>query len=55
MSNPHLPAEILDYIIDHLHDTEDALRNCSLVSKSWIPRTRTHLFADVKLILISHL
>ena len=31
MSNPHLPTEILDRIIDHLHDTEDTLRNCSLV------------------------
>ena len=47
MSNPRLPAEILDYIVDHLHDTEDALRNCSLVSKSWIPRTRKHLFAYI--------
>jgi hypothetical protein len=47
MSNPHLPAEILDHIIDHLHDTEDTLRNCSLVSKSWIPRTRKHLFANI--------
>jgi hypothetical protein len=47
MSNLRLPAEILDHIVDHLHDTEDALRNCSLVSKSWIPRTQIHLFADV--------
>ena len=47
MSNPHLPAEMLDHVVDKLHDTEDALRNCSLVSKSWIPRARKHLFADV--------
>jgi hypothetical protein len=47
MSDPHLPAEILDHIVDHLHDTEDALRNCCLVSKSWVPRTRKHLFAEV--------
>jgi hypothetical protein len=47
MSGPHLPAEMLDHIVDHLHDTEDALRNCCLVSKSWVPRTRKHLFADV--------
>ena len=47
MSNPNLPAELLDHIIDYLHDTEDALMNCCLVSKSWIPRTRKHLFADV--------
>jgi hypothetical protein len=47
MSNPRLPTEILDYIVDHLHDTEDALRNCCLVSKSWVPRTRKHLFAYI--------
>jgi hypothetical protein len=47
MSDPHLPAEILDHIVDHLQGTEDALRNCCLVSKSWIPRTRKHLFADI--------
>jgi hypothetical protein len=48
MSNPHLPSEMLDHIVGHLHDAEDALRNCCLVSKSWIPRTRKYLFADVK-------
>jgi hypothetical protein len=47
MSGPHLPAELLDHIVDHLHDTLDALRNCCLVSKSWIPRARKHLFADI--------
>ena len=48
MSDPHLPTEMLDHIVDHLHDTEDALRSCCLVSKSWIPRTQKHLFADIK-------
>jgi hypothetical protein len=48
MSNPYLPAELLDHVIDHLHDTKDALRRCCLVSKLWIPRTRKHLFTDVK-------
>jgi hypothetical protein len=48
MSDPHLPAEMLDHVVDHLHDTQDALRNCCLVSKSWVPRTRRHLFADVR-------
>jgi hypothetical protein len=45
--NPHLPAEMLDHIADHLHDAKDTLRNCGIVSKSWVPRTRNHLFADV--------
>ena len=47
MSNPPLPAEILDHVVDHLHDMRDALKNCCLVSKSWIPRARMHLFTDV--------
>jgi hypothetical protein len=55
MSNPHLPAEILDHIVDHLHDTKHALRNCCLVSKSWIPRTRVHLFANVNLLTTKRL
>src|SRR5258708_5038416 len=49
MSNPRLPAETLDHIVDFLHDTKHALRNCCLVSKSWIPRTRKHLFANVRI------
>ena len=49
MPIPYLPPELLDNIVDHLHDSQHALRNCCLVSKSWIPRTRKHLFADIKL------
>lgn len=48
MSRPRLEAELLDYIVDFLHDTEVALKSCSLVSESWIPRTRRHLFAEIK-------
>ena len=47
MSSPSLPVETLDNIVDHLHDTRDALKSCCLVSKSWISRTRTHLFSHV--------
>jgi hypothetical protein len=55
MSHPRLPAELLDYVVDHLHDTQDALKNCCLVSKSWVPRTRKHLFAGVWLRTPMHL
>ncbi|KAF9643160.1 hypothetical protein BDM02DRAFT_3081141, partial [Thelephora ganbajun] len=51
MSNPrqfHLPPEILDYIIDLLHDKPETLKQCCLVSKSWVSRTRKHLFADIE-------
>ena len=48
MSNPLIPPEILDHIVDNLHDESDALQDCCLAAKSWIPRTRKHLFADIK-------
>ena len=44
MSHP-FPPEILDQIVDHLHDEPATLGACCLVSKSWVPRTRLHLFA----------
>jgi len=43
-----LPPEILDLIIDHLHDERAALKACCVASKSWVPRTRSHLFAHVE-------
>ena len=51
----HCPSEILDYIVDFLHDNPDALKRCCLVSKSWIPRCRKHLFAVVEFDTPSHL
>jgi len=49
MSTPSesIPPELLDLIVDLLYDTGDALRECCLVSKSWIPRTRKHIFVDI--------
>jgi len=48
MPNSYLPPETLDYTIDLLHGESDTLKQCCLVSKSWVPRTRKHLFADIK-------
>jgi hypothetical protein len=47
MSDPHLPAEMLDHVVDHLYDAEEAFRSCCLVSKPWTPRTQKYLFADI--------
>jgi len=47
MSNPHLPPEIHDYTVDFLHDKPATLKQCCLVSKSWVPRARRHLFASI--------
>ena len=48
MSNLYLPQETLESIIDLLYDKPETLRECCLVSKSWVPRTRKHLFADIR-------
>jgi len=47
MPIPHLPQEILDYTTDLLHDERETLKQCCLISKSWVPRAQKHLFADI--------
>ena len=39
---------MLDRIIDLLHDELETLKQCCLVSKSWVPRTRKNLFAEIE-------
>lgn len=41
---PAFPQEIVDIIIDHLHDDPETLRKCSLVCQSWLPSTSLHIF-----------
>jgi len=43
----HLPPEIRDHIVDLLNHSPETLKQCCLVSKSWVPRARKHLFATV--------
>ena len=43
-----LPPEILDHVVDHLHDEPDTLKACCVTSKSWVSRTRTHLFSRIE-------
>ena len=47
MSRPPLAPELLDHIVDFLHNSRDALKSCCLVSKQWIHRTREHLFSRI--------
>ena len=45
---PRIPQEIIDEILDHLAtDGSKLLKSCSLVSKSWVPSCRRHLFHTV--------
>ena len=55
MSGPHLHHDVLDSIVDLLQDDRIVLRSCSLVSKSWLPRTRRHLFKEIRLSATSYL
>ena len=48
MSNRCLPPELPDDIANLLQVSRDALKSYSLVSKSWISRSRTHLFSRIK-------
>jgi hypothetical protein len=48
MSNLSLPPEMLDHIVNFIHDDIEALRQCCLISKSWVPRAQKHLFAVVQ-------
>jgi len=49
------PTPYLDYVVDFLRDNPRALKQCCLVSKSWIPLTRNHLFAEIRLHTEKHL
>src|ERR1700722_5972684 len=45
----HLPLELVDRIIDHLHDSPSDLRNCALVAKAFLPSSRLHLFYSISI------
>ncbi|KAJ4475644.1 hypothetical protein J3R30DRAFT_578336 [Lentinula aciculospora] len=48
MSPPSaFPPEIYDKIIDEVSSSKDALAACSLVERSWKPKSRTHMFRDI--------
>ncbi|KAK0204197.1 hypothetical protein DFS33DRAFT_1384456 [Desarmillaria ectypa] len=41
-----LPPEIVDTVIDHLHNDKAAIEACALVCKSWSISSRYHLFDE---------
>lgn len=46
---PPLPQELIDNIIDHLHNDNISLLNCALVCRAWLSTSRLHLFAKIHL------
>jgi len=45
----HLAQELVDYIIDFLHDDQADLIRVSLVSRAWVGRARTYLCESLKI------
>lgn len=45
-----IPPEIVDRIIDYIHEDTKTLIACSLVARDWVPSTRLHLFAKLSLL-----
>ena len=43
-----LPNELMDRVIDHLHDDQKTLSACALVCSSWLPAVRSHRFRHVR-------
>jgi len=43
-----LPLDMLNLCVDYLHHERTALKACCLVSKSWVPWSRRHLFARIE-------
>ena len=47
--SPRLLQDIFDSVIDHLRDEKEALSQCCLVSKSWVPLNRKYLFFRIRI------
>ncbi len=43
----HTPSDIIETIVDILHDDKRALTACTLVSSAWLPRSRFNLFRSL--------
>ena len=39
-----IPQELVDYVLDHLHQDKQTLRQCSLVCRAWVASSSLHLF-----------
>jgi hypothetical protein len=42
-----LLPDVIDHIVDYLHDSPRDLRTCALISKAWLERSRFHLFRTI--------
>ncbi len=49
MNRPIIPPELADMIIDHLRNDKVTLASCSLVNRTWVPRSHRYLFSSITL------
>ncbi len=54
-SNLSVPQELIDYILDFLHDGIPTLRTCSLVSYAFLHCSRYHIYSNVFIVHIEEL
>ncbi|KAJ7461795.1 hypothetical protein B0H11DRAFT_115657 [Mycena galericulata] len=47
---PSVPQELLDIIINDLHDDVPSLKACSLASRVFVPSARVHIFSTIYLL-----
>ncbi|KZT74615.1 hypothetical protein DAEQUDRAFT_660381, partial [Daedalea quercina L-15889] len=47
ISQPVVPPELCDVVIDYLHDDPRTLAVCALVCRTWVPSSRMHQFHTV--------
>ncbi|SJL14114.1 uncharacterized protein ARMOST_17569 [Armillaria ostoyae] len=54
-SSLSVPQELLDYILDFLHNDVPTLRTCSLVSHAFLPCSRYHTYSSVFIVHVCEL
>ncbi|KAK0226694.1 hypothetical protein IW262DRAFT_1363658 [Armillaria fumosa] len=54
-SSLSVPQELIDYILEFLHDDILTLRTCSLVSHAFLPYSRYHIYASVTIVHVDEL
>jgi hypothetical protein len=55
LPSQRLPVELTDRVIDYLHGSDDALKACALVARSWTGASQYHLFHTLRIAQPTHL
>jgi len=47
---PLLPQELIDIVVDYLHDDSSSLRRCAQAHRTFLPAARYHLFSSLTIV-----